>query len=392
MPATSATPTPLPSGVSPPLTTDNDDNHGGLVVVITSLSLVFVLSSLAARIYSSLQRRMLQRDDLLFAILVVGFGNGADSSGALAGSSGVGHADRIYIACEQADAQGKSCARLPRALPVLTMGQTVYAADLLSILVLGCSKITSSLFYETLFSQMRLQLIRGILGVTIAWTILSVSILAVRCSDTPWYDISAAECSGLLPRWITITVIDIVTEILLFVYAGLAIHKVRISLQKKLVVGVTLESRVLLIPLAAIHLYYVSKQINSDDPILLGAYATITTEIYIAISVVSLISAFLKSFIAVYEDKHGLSYTDGTSGSRSKTKQYGSANIAASNKLGPQSSASADRPRGWEREEDPIVDPVDGRGLQILKTVQLDVRDESIELADQGTTSASPPR
>lgn len=47
------------------------------------------------------------------------------------------------------------------------------------------------------------------------------------------------------PRWIAITVFDIISEILLFLYAGLAIHKIQISLHKKLMVGVTLESRVL---------------------------------------------------------------------------------------------------------------------------------------------------
>lgn len=67
-----ASATPLPSGVSPPLTTDNEHNHGGLIVIMTSLSLVLVLSSLAARIYSAVQRHIFQRDDLLFGILVVG--------------------------------------------------------------------------------------------------------------------------------------------------------------------------------------------------------------------------------------------------------------------------------------------------------------------------------
>jgi hypothetical protein len=71
MPMASATP--LPSGVNPPLTTDNDDNHGGLVVIMTSLALVLVLASLAARIFSAVQRHIFQRDDLLFGILVVGW-------------------------------------------------------------------------------------------------------------------------------------------------------------------------------------------------------------------------------------------------------------------------------------------------------------------------------
>lgn len=94
----------------------------------------------------------------------------------------------------------------------------------------------------------------------------------------------------------------------------------------------------------------------------------------------------------MFEDKNGLSYTDGASGSRSKSKQFGSGNTASgSNKMGPHSSASADRLKGWEREEDPIIDQADGRGLQILKTVHLDVTDESIELAEQGNARTNSP-
>lgn len=47
------------------------------------------------------------------------------------------------------------------------------------------------------------------------------------------------------PRWIAITVLDILTEAMLFAYAGFAIHKIQISLKKKLIIGITLESRVL---------------------------------------------------------------------------------------------------------------------------------------------------
>lgn len=45
---------------------------------------------------------------------------------------------------------------------------------------------------------MNLRLIRSILGVMIIWTIVSVILLAVRCSDKPWYDISAAQCTTLV--------------------------------------------------------------------------------------------------------------------------------------------------------------------------------------------------
>jgi hypothetical protein len=66
-----ASPTAYPPGVSPPLTTDNENDHSGLIVIITALFLVFVLISVAARVFSSYKRRLIQRDDYLFGALVV---------------------------------------------------------------------------------------------------------------------------------------------------------------------------------------------------------------------------------------------------------------------------------------------------------------------------------
>jgi hypothetical protein len=51
---------------------DRKDNHGGLVVVITGFCLVLVLSSLAARTFSSYKRRIIQKDDYGFMAVVVG--------------------------------------------------------------------------------------------------------------------------------------------------------------------------------------------------------------------------------------------------------------------------------------------------------------------------------
>lgn len=61
----------LPPGVSPPLTEDNDHNHNGLVVIVTSLALFLVLASLVIRLFASSKRGlMLQDDHVLFAAAV----------------------------------------------------------------------------------------------------------------------------------------------------------------------------------------------------------------------------------------------------------------------------------------------------------------------------------
>jgi hypothetical protein len=62
---------PVPAGMSAPLSTDNPDNHSGLIVILASFYIVLIIVSLAARVYASFQRRIMQQDDVLFGVLVV---------------------------------------------------------------------------------------------------------------------------------------------------------------------------------------------------------------------------------------------------------------------------------------------------------------------------------
>ncbi|KAL4778898.1 hypothetical protein BJX76DRAFT_120664 [Aspergillus varians] len=370
----SATSTPLPSGVSPPLTTDNDHNHSGLVVVITAVSLCLVLFSVAARTFSSYHRNSLQRDDYTFGALVL-----------------AAILQIVIVFCQVhygwgTELDGIETARKEQMLKI------VYAADIFSIIVLGLSKMTTCMFYDGLFSQRQGRTSYGILLVMVAWTILSALLLGIRCSSKPWSQISATECSGLRPRWEAITALDIATEMLLLVYAALEIRKVRISTKKKIVVFCALESRILLIPIAAVRLHFTLIQLSSEEPTLLGSFATVSTEIYMGLSVSCLLTAFVKSFVAVYEDDDGITYVyRGPSKSESKgTSQSDSRSRNAAPKDTPSRtlsrSARMERGvKGWEREEDPIIESSEGiQGLQIMKTVQLSVRNESIELLEQG--------
>lgn len=145
-----------------------------------------------------------------------------------------------------------------------------------------------------------------------------------------------------------------------------------------------------LIPLAVLRLYFTTIQITSNYPTLTGAFATVTTEMYLALSVVCLVTAFLKSLLAAYEDNQGISYTEGASRSGSKSMKVGATNPFSNNFLSHTSHTSTTVGlSGWEREEDPIIDAADaGQGWQIFKTVQLSVQDESIELTGHGTANS----
>jgi hypothetical protein len=68
--AAAASPT-LPPGISPPLTVDTEDDHGGLIVVITSVSLFIVLTALGFRLYSWYIKNGMRKDNYAFLATVV---------------------------------------------------------------------------------------------------------------------------------------------------------------------------------------------------------------------------------------------------------------------------------------------------------------------------------
>ena len=149
------------------------------------------------------------------------------------------------------------------------------------------------------------------------------------------------------------------------------------------------------IPVAAIRLHFIQAQLSSEDPTLFGSFATVSTETYIGLSVGCLLTAFLKSFVAVYEDDIGITYTyrgpwkselKGTSQSSFRSRTAAPKETPSRNPLGRLRTEQGIK--GWEREDDPIIELSEGiQGLQIMRTVQLSVRDEFIELPERSETT-----
>ncbi|KAJ5093408.1 hypothetical protein N7456_009269 [Penicillium angulare] len=365
---------PWPSGVSAPLTVNNDNDHSGLIVVLTAVCLCLHILAVVAVIFSSFQKSTLPPGGYAFAALVTT----AIIQAALV-FAGVHFGWGTKIESIETSDKDK-------------MLKIIYSAEILSILVLGLSKSTVCIFYEALFSHMQRRFIRTLLLGTIAWTLLSVFLVAIRCTSSPWNEISDSTCSSLFQRWEAVTIIDIFTEVFLLGYVILAIFKVMISTKQKILVICALGSRIILIPLAAVRLHFVKIQLDSAEPTLLGSFATVCTEIYLALSVSCFLTAFLKPFIAVYENDNGISYTyKGPSESESRAKFQSRLRPGPEDsefRIHPRSGSRAESSRGWEREEDPIINKSNtGRGLHILKTVQLSVDNESMELSERGGSS-----
>ncbi|KAL4907757.1 hypothetical protein BDW74DRAFT_189196 [Aspergillus multicolor] len=363
----------FPPGVRAPLTADNANDHSGLVVVLTSFYIVLILASVSARVFSLHRKRIVQRDDYVFAVLVA---IAVTQASVVLAQVHYGWGTRL------GPSSGFDQGR---------MLKTGYAADILSVVALGLSKISTCLFYEALFSQLPRRIIRTILVATIAWTVISIFLVAIRCNDGPWTDISD-RCSGLWPRWQAITALDIITEVFLIAYSGWAVSTVQISSRKKFVVFLALGCRVVLIPLSALRLFYLNRQLTSRYPTLLGAYTTTITEIYLSLSIVCQITSSLKFILAVYEDKDGVSYTDRYARASGYKKSGSGGTGVSSNSSGNKCrsySHSHSLSQGAGDRTRLVAAPSESEdggpsGMQILRSVQWTVEDEAIELDERG--------
>ncbi|CAG8291532.1 unnamed protein product [Penicillium salamii] len=192
---------PVPSGLTPPLTVNNENNHNGVITII--------------RVYSAYSRRVQQLDDLTFAATVAS-----------------------------------------------------YSVDILYAAVLSSSKASTALFYRTITLRSSPWMSYTLLTTMILCSPITIVLLSVRCEKHPWRDIND-ECKAL-----AITAIDIVLEVNLLLYPIQSILRLQTSLGKKVTVILVLSCRAPLIPVAAVYLYYIGKQMRSPDPTLEGTYAT----------------------------------------------------------------------------------------------------------------------
>lgn len=129
-----------------------------------------------------------------------------------------------------------------------------------------------------------------------------------------------------------------------------------------------------LIPIAAVHLYFMHRQVESSDPTLDGTGATIIAEIHVALSILVLIAPLMKPFIAAYVDENGLAYTDDASkpsppNSRTRTIQGMFSSKGRDPYLLTEHNTSRAKALGPEN--------------RIMKSVQISVDRRILELSDR---------
>ncbi|KAJ6129381.1 hypothetical protein N7512_002161 [Penicillium capsulatum] len=344
-----ATSSPSAPGMRPPLAAETNLDHAGSIIIITSFTMFLVLGSLGIRVYSAHIRQTRQQDDWTFAGTTI-LALAQTSLQFVSVHLGWGKTSSLIVARD-------------------SMEKTVYSADIFYIAVLVLSKTSTCVFYRTITMRASHWILYGLLGIIILW--------GPTAFHEPWSDINKT-CHILLSRWQIITAIDIFLEATLVLYPLRVIPRLQTTLSKKVIVVATLGCRLVLIPIAAVHLHYVNTQIESTDPTREDALATICAEIHIAFSVLVLIAPLMKPFVAAYVDDNGLAYTDDASKSRSPQSSR-SRTVLGFKSRKPQDSIL------WTADEDLIRSGSTGADNRILKSVQISVDREGLELSDRAT-------
>ncbi|KAF9888611.1 hypothetical protein FE257_008543 [Aspergillus nanangensis] len=299
--------------LDPPLTADNDQNHNALVVIITGLALFLVLASLGVRIFGASKRGALLNDD--FALLAV-----------------------VICACAQVAATivqvhygwGKSAYLIPsddfavmEKASMFSLTEWQLLTDLrVGSIRRGYSVCGSVGTVENMHDDVLSELFIATAHAVGQYPAGMLHRLGTSIHGNPGDPMPQASLGG--HRWQMqrpVTILDILLEALILTFPIKLLYNIQMSMSKKLMVISILSSRTLLIPLSAIHLFFLGKQIDSADPSLVGSYATLVAELQLGMSVALLTMSSLKIFVAVYEDDYGLAYTDTVSKSRSRNSQ-----------------------------------------------------------------------
>ena len=141
------------------------------------------------------------------------------------------------------------------------------------------------------------------LGVTTAWFLISLFLVAFACHpSSPYEDLSSATCSSLLPKWSFITALSIATELSYLALSVYLVHDLHLSSTSKLLVLAAFGARTLTIVPSAVRLFFLSQQFASDDPTLVGGAAALAAaELEIGYSLLAATVPCLKPFISTWE-------------------------------------------------------------------------------------------
>lgn len=145
------------------------------------------------------------------------------------------------------------------------------------------------------------------LALTIIWAIGAILATTISCSPTEFgRDSTVRQCPNQLTRWRIIAAIDMLIELLLVLLPLAFIWPIQMKRYIKLQVAIAFSFRLPVIALAALHLHYMSKYINSPNPSKAIIPALVCQQFELSWSLLSATIPTLKAFMRSFNSGFGM--------------------------------------------------------------------------------------
>lgn len=270
-----------------PLGVISPTDQTGLIVILTAVSLSFIVVSFLIRIYIRAPKRLWKWDDnvltiatalsiiqtsLVFYEVHLGFGR----QKTLRGDSSNDNLVKKYY----------------------------FANDLFYLAVLLFSKLAVCFLFLRLTRQWsHLRAIYTIIGLCCGWFLLSVLLISIGSS---WERVFSVPFG----RWLAVGVTDSITEVIFVLFTTFLVSDLHMSAIQKGKVIFAFALRLLAVPACAIRLYYLDASTLPKNRSLAISLATVCTQIQLGYGIMAASITVLKPFMVVYEKPLG--YTDYT--------------------------------------------------------------------------------
>lgn len=284
----------------------SDSDHGGAIIIGTSIGMAMAILSTIIRIYvKTMSRQQAGLDDILLALgTVVAFTQ-----------------ESIILA---------SCAKgLGRAVDLLdpsalrSVEKSFYSSQILAVLALGLCKCSVACFIARLTPKSTMKkTMDSIICATIAWIVAASFAFALQCDlSNPWA-LATGSCKNVYSRVIAICVLDIALELALFVASILLVSRLRTAIHKKAVAVLAFGLRLPIVAFIAARMATFNRADISNFARSESLYV-IWTVTQINYSLISATLPIFRPFIKDLATFYGaLQHSEYSSGSRSASNSF----------------------------------------------------------------------
>ncbi|KAL1639715.1 hypothetical protein SLS58_007613 [Diplodia intermedia] len=271
----------------PPAYHINENDKRGLVMVITTVTVSFVMLCLAVRIYIRTNVREWKRDDSLLAVATLfSFFQAATVYLQVHEGLGLKHLDPTRLS---------------------QLGKANFAQQLLYIFTLFLSKVVVCLLYLRLTAGKRhAALAYATMALCAAWIVTSFVMVSISCNPVQFFTLGLGICGDITWRWVVIGVFDCLTELLIFFNAIYLVAGLHMAVRLKIVVILAFSIRLPVIIASILRMKYIRAFTDpAADPTFLSAYSVISGQFQLDFAIISTTISCLGPFLRPFENEGG---------------------------------------------------------------------------------------